>query len=146
MRMCQCLPPKLVTNRLLLLGIQDELIHTDEIFKAVEEALTNFVGVPIPAGIPLSCFTQKGKDLFRKTTEMCDVLGFLRTSCSYVTDSYQGLIIYHLNNSHNISSPNDIYLYILYIFTLLYLMVSFHIIALALAFAFRALCEIQCHT
>lgn len=44
MRMCQCLPPKLVTSRLHLPDIEEELIQTDDIFKVVEEGVTDFVG------------------------------------------------------------------------------------------------------
>lgn len=79
---CQSLPPKLVTNRLLLPGIEDELLHTVNIFKGVEEGVTDFVGVPIAAGITLSFFTQQNSwnenlgDLFWKITEVCSGLFF----------------------------------------------------------------------
>lgn len=80
MRICQCLPPKLVTNRLHLPGIEDELIHTDVIFKVVEEGVTDFVGSPSLQEFPFPLSHNKAlgslRDLFWNITEVCSGLGF----------------------------------------------------------------------
>lgn len=90
--MCQCLPLKLVTTWFQLPGIENELIHTGDRFKVVEEQVTDFVGVPITVGIPLSSYTQQSSwkeiwgDLLKFGTCRFWKFRFISTCCMCGTD------------------------------------------------------------